>query len=82
MLHDISISGVGIILKEPPELGQEIVLQVSVGTTRGSRGFSGRVARTMRMPGGEWLVGCTFWRALSEAEVAALLGPDTLRPQQ
>jgi PilZ domain len=71
-IHNLSSTGVGLILGESVDPGTELVIELL--TPGGARGaVHGRVVHATHRPDKNWLVGCTFAQPLSRDELEALL---------
>lgn len=72
-LHDVSAGGLGVALREPLGVGEQIVLDLSELWGWPILLFSGRVAHATPLPSGGWLIGCAVGRVIGEEELGALL---------
>jgi hypothetical protein len=72
-IKDISRRGIGLVSETCFPRGTILVLNLEYRTETVSRPVYVRVTRVVKQPGGEWLLGCTFARNLSEEEVQRLL---------
>jgi hypothetical protein len=71
-LRDISANGVALLVPQPVEAGT--ILSVELQRTAGPASLTllACVVRVEGTAGGEWLLGCTFIRELSDKELRAL----------
>lgn len=70
---DISARGIAILCAEPVPRGTLLVVSLEDCRQVFSRSLFARVARCVKQPDGEWLIGCTFSRPLNPDELEALL---------
>jgi hypothetical protein len=72
-LTDLSVSGVGLLLARPIDLGTTVHLELESPARTGSLRLEARVVRLTPQRDGDWIAGCEFARQLSEDELDALL---------
>jgi hypothetical protein len=72
-VHNLSATGVGLLVDRPFKPGTVLVLGLQTRHRRLSRPLPARVMHASTAEGGKWLVGCQFVRKLSEAELQVLL---------
>ena len=72
-VHDVSQSGIALILEHPPTIGEPIYLQLTNRILDFTFDLSADVRHVSRRERGDWIVGLEFDEALSLAELAALL---------
>jgi hypothetical protein len=71
-LRDISANGVALLVAQPVEAGTILSLELQRTAAPASLTLLACVVRVEGTPGGEWLLGCTFIRELSDKELRAL----------
>jgi hypothetical protein len=71
-VHDLSVTGIGLLLGEPVEAGAELDIEVLTPAVARTA-IRGRVAHATQRDDGSWLVGCTFLEPLSPSELEKLL---------
>lgn len=73
-LLDLSEGGVGVVLSRRFEAGTLLAIEIpEKDGGGGTRSLVARVVRVTRYPAGDWLLGCSFVRPLSDEDVKALL---------
>jgi hypothetical protein len=70
---DISPGGVGLRVNHRVELEEMLRLELRGGDWQSATVLLAGVVRTTELPGGGWLLGCSFNRELSDEELQALL---------
>jgi hypothetical protein len=70
---DISLEGMGLIVRKPLPLGLEIGVDLDSAEAGLSYTMCARVLRLAPLSDGTWRAGCAFLRALSEEELRSLL---------
>src|SRR5439155_3681602 len=58
-VHDLSVTGVGLLLSEPIEPGAELDIELLTQAIARTA-VRGKVVHSTRREDGSWLVGCTF----------------------
>jgi hypothetical protein len=72
-ITDLSTSGLGIVLGRRFEPGAGLAVELPASADRCEETFLVKVLKVYPMPGGHWLLGCTFVSALSEETVETLV---------
>ncbi|HEX5271165.1 MAG TPA: PilZ domain-containing protein [Gemmataceae bacterium] len=72
LVHDVSATGIALLLNEPLEAGRDIMIRLPAVGSSPAYTLFGKVAHAMSAPEG-WRIGCALSRTLSEPEIAALL---------
>jgi hypothetical protein len=72
-VHDISQGGIALILRRPPQVGEDVYLQLTNRILDFSFDLVAEVRHVERRPRVGWIVGLEFCEPLSLAELAALL---------
>lgn len=70
---DISASGCGLGVAAPVEVGALLSLRLTGAGGRAPVAMLALVVRVSPQPAGEWVLGCTFLRDLSDEELRSLL---------
>ena len=73
-LHNVSVSGVGLLVRERIQAGTILVIELNSTVGRVSHQCLARVTHATDQGNGYVLIGCEFAKHLSEAELIALLG--------
>jgi serine/threonine-protein kinase len=71
-IKDISERGLGVVSGAPVRLGTILAVRPEDEMLKVFREVYVRVARTVECPEGDWLLGCTLARKLSDAEIRGL----------
>jgi hypothetical protein len=72
-VRDISTSGIGLLSTRPFDPGTALRVEMQSEDEAFGYTLMARVVHAVPQSGAEWLLGCAFARALSEAEVRNLL---------
>jgi hypothetical protein len=72
-ITDLSTSGLGLVLGRRFEPGAGLAVELPASADRCEETFLVKVVKVYPMPGGHWLLGCTFVSALSEDTVQTLV---------
>ena len=72
-VHDVSQGGIALVLREAPQVGDLIYLQLTNRILDFSFDLAAEVRHLTPTKRGAWIVGLQFDQALSPAELAALL---------
>ena len=72
-ITDLSTSGLGIVLGRRFEPGAGLAVELPASPDRCEETFLVKVIKVYPLPGGHWLLGCTFVSALSEETVLTLV---------
>ncbi len=72
-VHDVSTSGVGIVVNRRFEPGTLLSVELQDVEQTVNRNLLVRVVRLTRGEGDSWLLGCAFTSKLSESELLALM---------
>jgi serine/threonine protein kinase len=73
IIRDVSKSGLNLITRTEFEKGTILVMKLQDRNGKWSREVYVRVVRAASRPGGEWLMGCTFARKRSDAEIRSFI---------
>jgi hypothetical protein len=73
IVRDISMLGIGLLVDQPFEPGTMLALQLRSRHARFSGILTGIVKHCTRQPEGDWLLGCSLTRSLTDDEVLGLL---------
>jgi hypothetical protein len=73
VVHDISTTGIGLILGIRHDPGTSLPLDLYCTSSGFSRTMRVTIVRTMRLPDGHWFCGCAFEEQLDHRELNALL---------
>ncbi len=73
ILHDFAMRGVGLLTGRAFEPGTVLAIQLRSARTGLSCILSATVKHTRELPDGQWLLGCSLSRRLTDDEVMALL---------
>jgi hypothetical protein len=71
--HDVSRTGVGLLLAHPVELGAALTVRLRPQPDRVTRSLTATVVHALAGVDGTWLVGCTFERPLTAEELEQFL---------
>jgi hypothetical protein len=72
-IRDISSSGIGLIVQHEFEPQAILTVELENRARNNSRAVQVRVVHSTPQPDGFWLLGCTFFKELSKAELQKLL---------
>jgi hypothetical protein len=72
-VHNLSATGVGLVLQSRVKPGTVLLLKFQHSDQRLSRPLPVRVMHATALPDGGWLTGCAFVRRLSNEELAAFV---------
>jgi hypothetical protein len=72
-IQNLSAGGVALRLRGPLRRGARLLIQLTDKGVGLAYDLSARVTHCTRQADGKWLVGCTFARELTPAELATLL---------
>jgi hypothetical protein len=72
-VRDISPRGVGLVLDRRFEPGTALAIEVPEAPARPAETLLVRVAHATELPGGQWLLGCSFLNELGSDEIQLLL---------
>jgi PilZ domain len=73
VVRDLSVNGMGLLLDQRFEVGTILAIQLRQAHQGLSCILSGKVTHATRQPDGQWLIGCTLSRSLTDDEVWTLL---------
>jgi hypothetical protein len=73
VVRDLSVSGMGLLLDHPFEIGTVLAIQLRQARHGLSCILSGKVIHATAQPDGRWLVGCELSRSLTDDEIWSLL---------
>jgi hypothetical protein len=73
IVHDLSATGIGLLVNQPIKSGTVLVLCLETVDRRLARPLPARVMHASPVSEGHWLIGCQFVRRLSEPELRVLL---------
>ncbi len=79
-LRDVSAGGIGVVLERRFERGTTLTVQLQNGSAEAPRTLLARVMHATRLPEGEWLLGLSLLRQLSEEQLQAW-GVGPVRPE-
>lgn len=79
-IRDISVSGIGLLLKRRFERGAGLTIELPENGGNSAYTVLAKVIHTTSQPGGYWLLGCAFVSELSDEELEALLEAASLQP--
>jgi hypothetical protein len=72
-IHDVSVAGLGLVLKRRFERGVGLAIDVPETPTAPADTLLTKVVHVSDLPDGRWLLGCAFVSQLSEDEVQRLI---------
>ncbi len=72
-IHDLSKGGVGLFLNKPLCSTTQITVQISSHTSKIKYSFQAQVMHSTRQVSGDWLIGCSFLKELTDDELDLLL---------
>jgi hypothetical protein len=81
-IRDVSLSGVGLVLRRRFEPGAGLAIELPGPDGSGTFTVFARIIHVTAQAGGYWLLGCVFVSALSEETLKALLQPPAPRPTE
>jgi hypothetical protein len=72
-LHNLSATGIGLLMNKPLEHGLFVTIQLK--STNSNRNYSlpGHAIHSTQQTGGSWLVGCQFVEPLTDEDLDELL---------
>jgi len=73
IVRDISVLGIGLLVQQPCEPGTLVALQLRSRHARFSGILTAVVKHATTQPDGDWLLGCSLSRSLTDDEVLGLL---------
>jgi hypothetical protein len=73
VIKDISLQSVGLIVRHPLTPGTTIGIQLPDKRAKVSGILSAVVRHCTALPAGDWLLGCSFSRSLTDEEIALFL---------
>jgi hypothetical protein len=79
-IRNLSTSGLGLVLKRRFEPGAGVAIELPAGGGCPEQTLLARVRHATRLPGGFWLLGCSFISELSDDELQKLLLLSTGQP--
>jgi hypothetical protein len=74
-VHDISVSGICLLLRRWVKPGTVLVIKLQTPEQRLSRPLPARVMHATQQSDGSWKVGCAFVRRLSDEDLHTLTRP-------
>jgi hypothetical protein len=72
-LHNLSASGIGLILTKPLEHGMFLTIVLKGRNSNKKYQLPAHAVHSTQQSGGDWLVGCQFVYSLSEDDLDDLL---------
>ena len=72
-VRDLSVNGIGLVLKQPLERGTILALELPYASKGKAEPSLACVMHSTQRADGQWLIGCFFDRKLTEAELEAFL---------
>ncbi|MBA4066862.1 MAG: PilZ domain-containing protein [Isosphaera sp.] len=75
LVWNISVSGVSMLLADPPEPGEEVSGELTAGAADAGLPVAVRVVHVRRVPTGDYFLGAKFARPLSPEELRPFLAP-------
>ena len=75
-VRDISEHGIGLLVGCAFATGRRVLVQVGAGPFHQPRELPGRVVHAVPLDEATWVVGCSFDRELTQAELQAILAGD------
>jgi len=69
LLRDLSMGGVGLVLDTYIESGSELIIEIPNSQAH----LRARIVHATALPGGQWLLGCSLVKDLTEKELQLLL---------
>jgi hypothetical protein len=69
LVRDLSMGGVGLVLDTYLETGSELIIEIPDSQDH----LRVRIVHATALPGGQWLLGCSLTKALTEKELQQLL---------
>jgi len=72
-IHDVSVTGIGLIVNSCFRSGAVLEVRVSNGPGSVSRPVLARVKQATAQPDGTWLLGCTLVSKLSDGDLQAFV---------
>lgn len=73
LVQDVSEGGLALLLRQPPQVGEQIYLQLTNRILNFTYDLVAEVRHVHRVKGRNWIVGVQFEQPLSPEELAALL---------
>ena len=72
-VHNISTSGIGLFLKDPPQKGTQVYIRMKNQILNFTYDLCAHAVHAVQQEEGKWLVGFSFVRELTLGELASLL---------